>query len=474
MNRERAKQMWKELKGKNVGGWRVIRYVNSGKSAVVFEAVKGGKRGALKVFDRELISRAGKNKQMERIARELDLKGKHHTNLIDIIDGGYCKDTNNIYVVMKFLPVPNLSQTLATIPRDRIQAFISGVASAAQFLETLLLAHRDIKPENIAVTETFKPILLDLGVITPIGRGKSVDYEEAKHFLGTLQYSSPEYLFRREEDSIEGWRALTFYQLGAVLHDLIMRKPLFEQYKDPFSQLVLAVKDVVPEVKAADVDNDLCRLARNCLVKDWKIRLQIVSWEDFHAAGKRPVSLNDIKKRIHARQLAARSKQASSLTKEKQALKAEQKVSEVLSTVQEMIRSECVQNRKAFPRIRICEIAHETSDRGGFAVILESSEDHALSKQMTIFVNVTLLDYQSQVIRLEFASALSSADIIEVIPPGKNFQTFYRGVLDLGKVSESVRIALFTLLDQAQEASLSKPKGKSPVWLAPSVFEKGE
>jgi serine/threonine protein kinase len=470
----RAKLLAEELKGKKVGGWQVLRCVGSGKSAVVFKAVKGEKKGALKVFDPELILGLGKEKQMERVSRELSLVGKHHANLIDIYDGGYCKETEKIYVAMKFLPVPNLSQKLTAIPRDRIRGIISGVASAAQFLETLQLAHRDIKPENIAVTKFFKAILLDLGVIRPIGAGKSLDYEQAKHFLGTLQYSSPEYLFRKEEDSVDGWRALTFYQLGAVLHDLIMRKPLFEEYKDPFSQLVLAVKDIVPEINDPDVDSDLCLLARNCLVKDWRIRLQIVSWEDFRGGRKRGVSLKDIKKRIHGRQLAGRSRPSSSLSKERQALKSEQVVGEVLVALQEMIRSECIQNRRFFPRIRICDGANTAQNHGNFAVIFESAEEHALSEEMTVFVNATLLSYHSRVIKLEFASALSSEGIVPMDFSQKKFRTFYRGVFDSEKISESVNILLFALLDQAQEVSRIKSKRKSALWLSPSFLKKGE
>ena len=263
MDYHKAKQMAEELKGKIIGGWRVVRYKGSGKSATVFEATRGRKKGALKVFDPELVSKFGVKKQMERIFREVDLIGKHHPNLIDIYDGGQCPETGHIYIVMKLLQAPNLAESLALVPRQKIWSFVAGVASAAQFLETLEIAHRDIKPENIAVTETFKPILLDLGVIRPIGLSRAPDYEHAKYFLGTLQYSSPEYLFRKEEDTVEGWRALTFYQIGAVLHDLIMRKPLFEEYKEPFSQLVMAVKETLPTIEASDVDSDLCSLAKS-------------------------------------------------------------------------------------------------------------------------------------------------------------------------------------------------------------------
>jgi hypothetical protein len=69
-------------------------------------------------------------------------------------------------------------------------------------------------------------MVMDFGVIRPVGEPGITDGDQ-RPFIGTLQYSSPEFLFRTEADTPEGWRALTFYQLGAVLHDLIMRQRIF-------------------------------------------------------------------------------------------------------------------------------------------------------------------------------------------------------------------------------------------------------
>jgi serine/threonine protein kinase len=67
-------------------------------------------------------------------------------------------------------------------------------------------------------------VLLDLGVLRPIAGSTLTDANGIQAFVGTLQYSSPEFLLRQEEESLDGWRSLTFYQIGGVLHDLIMRR----------------------------------------------------------------------------------------------------------------------------------------------------------------------------------------------------------------------------------------------------------
>ncbi len=85
-------------------------------------------------------------------------------------------------------------------------------------------AHRDIKPENVGLSPDMKSAkVLDLGVIRPFDLSNITDEGDQRYFVGTLQYSPPELLFREEEQSVEAWRAITFYQLGGILHDLLMR-----------------------------------------------------------------------------------------------------------------------------------------------------------------------------------------------------------------------------------------------------------
>lgn len=280
MDKIQAEMLREELQGKSVGGWLIDGYLGNGKSAVVMPASKEGVHGAIKVFHQELVERYGKEMQYERILRERSLLGAHHENLVKILDGGECPETKYLYVVMERLPYQNLHDRLADIPLAAVPGIISQIASAARFLEDRQLAHRDIKPENIVISDDFsKAILLDLGVLLPIGAPSLTDIDQ-RQFIGTLRYSSPEFLFREEENTIEGWRAVTFYQLGAVLHDLIMKKVLFEDFTDPFPRLVEAVKSEKPHIVSEDYR--CVQLANRCLTKLASTRLQLVKWTDFN------------------------------------------------------------------------------------------------------------------------------------------------------------------------------------------------
>jgi serine/threonine protein kinase len=211
--------MSKELVGHQVGGWLLHSFLGAGRSAAVFGGEKNGRQCALKVFDPELVERFGKATQLGRIARERGLIGECHPNLVQIFDGGECYDSGYLYVAMELIEAPNLGSILSLVPRDKIAPIVQQVAAAARFLEDKNIAHRDIKPENIAVFSDFsRAVLLDLGVLRPFGDPGLTD-ENARVFIGTLRYSSPEFLKRTEKDTLEGWRAITFYQLGAVLHE---------------------------------------------------------------------------------------------------------------------------------------------------------------------------------------------------------------------------------------------------------------
>lgn len=267
------------LVDQTIGGWLVKKSLGHGKSAVVMLASKDGGDGALKVFHPELVERYGEPMQVERINREKQLIGLEHANLVKIFDGGKCDATGLLYVVMEVIPYKNLHEVLVDVPVNKIRGVVSQLAAAAYFLEQHGQVHRDIKPENIAISDDFEHVkLLDLGVLLPIGVAGLTDVN-SQTFIGTLRYSSPEFLERKEKPTTEGWRAVTFYQLGAVLHDLLMRKQIFWDQSEPYSVLVKAVFEKRPEVYGDDTK--LVRICSQALIKNPATRLQLLTWNDF-------------------------------------------------------------------------------------------------------------------------------------------------------------------------------------------------
>jgi serine/threonine protein kinase len=278
MDKIKAKELERTLKGTTLSGYEIIELINNGKSAAVFKAKKETEFFALKIFDNELVERFGHEIQVKRIEQEIALKNHSVKNLVKIYEGGntILENQTYYYIVMELISGENLKDFI--ISQDYGQDFIitvfkSLINTTEQLLEQENIVHRDIKPENIMVTADRNIILMDLGVLKLVG-AKSFSDEEEKSFVGTLRYAAPEFLLRTEEDSTIGWRSVNLYQIGATLHDLIMKRELFDD-KTPYTNLVIAIKEDTPKVSNPQFSFELLQVTRDLMTKDWKKRLQL-------------------------------------------------------------------------------------------------------------------------------------------------------------------------------------------------------
>lgn len=436
-----ANQISEKLKGRHIGGWFIGQYLGSGKSAVVFEGEKDNQKAALKVFDPELVERFGKATQLARIQRECQLIGEQHTNLVQIFDGGECEESGYLYVAMELIDAPNLSDSLTSVPSDKIAGIIEQIASAAKFLEEKQLAHRDIKPENIVVLPDFsRAVLLDLGVLRPFGDPSLTD-EDARIFVGTLRYSSPEFLLRAEEDNINGWRALTFYQLGAVLHDLIMGRPLFIDFSEPYAMLVEAVKNEKPVIRAEDVHPDLVLLAQNCLVKPPDARISLVSWSDFTTTSNTRRPSDGTRERVKKRALAARMNSNTVAPIQTQKQIAQQ----IANHLDKIIRDECTSSN-SFPPL---EIIKELDRPVQVRVKFSTSTRHSLSQHFSIRFDCELVDEATMALILSVSAGILTSGEAPYNPPLS--VPIFRGSLESNVFTNHVQNVLWYSLDLAQQ-----------------------
>ncbi len=279
MDKIKAQELEKKLKNKKLKGYRVAELINNGKSAAVFKAEKNKKLFALKVFDNELIERFGYKIQATRIKQEIALKDHSIKGLVKVYEGGDTdlEDQKYYFIIMEYIEGDNLKDYIQnnTYNLNFIKKILQSLYyTTEQLIKDKKIAHRDIKPENIMISKDEEVILMDLGVLKIIG-ARSFSDEEEKSFVGTLRYAAPEFLLRKEKDDINGWRAVNLYQIGATLHDLIMKKEIFED-KTPYSNLVLAIKEDYPEIKNQDIPFNLLQLTRNFLTKDPIKRIELL------------------------------------------------------------------------------------------------------------------------------------------------------------------------------------------------------
>jgi serine/threonine protein kinase len=280
MDREKAVELFEKVRGTEIDGIVIDTYIDNGKSASVYSGKKGDKLYAVKIFDNEIVRRSEVELQQQRIELELSLQKYGIPNLVKILDGGKTAidKIEYYYIVMEYVKGMNLRKY---IENNKITTdFIVNVMNILIDTTEILLknnppfVHRDIKPENIMVSDKSEIILMDFGLIKIVGLPSMTDVEN-KQFLGTLRYAPPEFLLRQEEDKEEDWRAINIYQIGAVLHDLIMKKEIFAG-TEPFSNVVISIINNMPSIANEDYRPELIQLARDMLQKDWRCRLRSV------------------------------------------------------------------------------------------------------------------------------------------------------------------------------------------------------
>lgn len=276
------------------GGGEVGATLGNGGSAAVFRWDTGSITKALKVYDPKFLSGPAAPAERFRLGLQRRFIGNHCPSLIDTL--AVEEEHGTCFVEMEFFPGKELKRVLADVPDDAIAPLIGQLVAAVQFLDSLGIVHRDIKPENILVSADFREMkLLDLGIIREITEGEDrpdgTDHDERRPFIATAQYSSPEYLFRLEAPSPSLWKALSIYQVGGVLHDLVCRRPLFERAVAADNKYALAMAVMQEQPDFAGVPAHLsawAALAARCLAKDSRVRLQSVDWGDFTVATESP------------------------------------------------------------------------------------------------------------------------------------------------------------------------------------------
>ena len=273
---------WCHAKG---NGWAIIDQLGVGGTAPVFEVQSPHGLRALKIYDEKFSSGQLGDIEQQRIEQLLGLQNHRCPSLVNVFEGGTTDDRH--YLLMSRAPGTELKKRLPEVPRSSIRGILHDVASACLFLQGRDICHRDIKAANVCVSDDFShATLLDISVIRaihdPVGAG--TDYDGQLPVLATTRYSPPEYLFRLEEPGPALWHALNVYQLGALLHDLIVGTPLYhveyQQCEMNRYRFAWVVATQVPSIDAADIDDDLRFLAHRALDKDWK-RRSALRIEDF-------------------------------------------------------------------------------------------------------------------------------------------------------------------------------------------------
>jgi serine/threonine protein kinase len=448
MDRAKALEIMERLSGKMFAGWQIDSFIDNGKSAAVFRGSKDGRSAAIKIFDTDLITRFGGDAILTRTEREKQLLNHGHPNLVKMLDAGVDEETGQHFLAMEFLEGRSLADCLDDVPPENIPLLIEQLASAAQFLEGMQLAHRDIKPANIMISNDFATLtLLDLGVLKPIGEVGLTDHGDALLFVGTNQYASPEFAMRREKDDLDGWRALTFYQMGAVLHDLIMKQPIFAGHVGVPARLADAVQNEVVQIRSAATPPWLVSLAQNCLVKSPETRLRLVRWESFKPKSPKADQALELRDRILQRAAAAITIEEERKLYQSGADRPDEQTARMASAlILETLRTVGRSDAPTLGRRIVFEVGSEPIVRCEF----EPSERIGIPGGLTVCIRHEVTDRISRVIGLSGCHTASASGDWE---PGE-WDHIFEGPWDETEIEAAIGLFVLTCVDHAQASAL--------------------
>jgi hypothetical protein len=228
-------------------------------------------------------------------------------------------------------------------------------------------------------------------------------------------------LLRQEEDTVEDWRALSFYQIGGVIHDLVMRRPLFEEFLHPYARLVMAIQNEVPVLQSHSSPSYLVDLGNTCLLKDPQLRVRFLNWGSFEAPGtSAPVPAKDqVGKRI-ALSRAMRNEAPSIGVENLTEKNFKRTIVDYLKVAARSIRA----GSTSLPPIKT---TLHPQDGSGLCIAFAASAAHEIPQGLSIYVGVEVLDLAAKAIVIRGCACRHKAKPEEVNPHHIVFEGIYDG-----------------------------------------------
>ncbi len=249
----------KDLEGKKIGRYQLVRHLETGGMAEIFLARHEGPGG----FKKELVIKALQARYAEdpavvamfleeaRIGAELN-----HPGIVDVFDAGF--DEGVHYIAMEHIPGKTLTEVIrrgieVSKPLSRTDAsyIIAQVADALGYLQHGLdaegrpfeIVHRDVSPSNVVIGHGGQVKLIDFGIAR---QGKGVK-EDAGTRPGKVAYMSPEQVQALPLDGRSD-----IFSLGIMLYEITLFRRLFRGKPEAVMRRIVNEKPPPPTFVARD------------------------------------------------------------------------------------------------------------------------------------------------------------------------------------------------------------------------------
>lgn len=248
---------------RDFGDYELLEQLGQGGMGVVYRAQQ-------KSLDREVALKllaAGPWASPDFIARfqrEAQSAARlQHPNIVPIYEIGMHAELN--FFSMALVRGKSLAQRLdarGAFPPREAARLVRTIAEALDYAHRLGILHLDLKPANVMLDESDEPQVADFGLARRLDETLNHDLEEVS---GTPSYMAP------EQATVKSHRlsaATDIYGLGAVLYELLCRRPPFlgDNVRETLRQVV-GVEAASPRNHDLAIPEDLAAICLKCLEK---------------------------------------------------------------------------------------------------------------------------------------------------------------------------------------------------------------
>jgi eukaryotic-like serine/threonine-protein kinase len=263
-------------RGRDDGGYEIVRRLDRGGTARVFLARRLGTAGFVREVALKCMAEEWGVEEHSRtaFAYEAKLLGLlNHPNIVQATD--LVEERGRYHVVLEYVEGASLKTILRVARRDRTKltpAFCchvaANVAEGLQFAHELFvdgkpvgIVHRDVTPANIMVALSGIVKLLDFGIAYSRLEGR--EHTQTGTIKGTYAYSSPE---QASDEELDGRSDI--FSLGIVFSELLTQRRAFDG--GSYRETIRKIRDcAVADVRAAtqDLPTGLRRICRKALAR---------------------------------------------------------------------------------------------------------------------------------------------------------------------------------------------------------------
>ena len=243
----------REIAGKRIGAYRIIREIGQGGMAVVYLAERNDQNYRKQVAMKMVKAGIDTEQVLQRFRNERQtLATLDHSNIVKLLDGGSTED-GSPYLVMEYVEGPPIDEycDLHKLSIDDRLRLFREVCSAVQYAHEKQVIHRDLKPSNILIAKGGVPRLLDFGIAKLLN---PECYQTALVTRTDWRPMTPEYA---SPEQIRGYAITTaadVYSLGVLLFQLLTGRRPFRSTNQSLLEMEQMVCETDPEKPSAVVN----------------------------------------------------------------------------------------------------------------------------------------------------------------------------------------------------------------------------